>query len=232
MYGFPTQTQQETIDALEVVRQLFEEEVLQSGFWHQFAMTAHSPVGLDPKAYKLNHTGPKFEGFAENDFFHEDPTGAKHEKFSEGLRVSLYNYMHGLGLEENLQLWFDFKTPKTSIPKRFIYNSLRNQSASYRHTIRIVWLGNIPNLVVETHAKKRVAYFEFYDKKQEFEIELDTDKAEWLLQALHLAHFSTADKIFLEDLKKSFEQTFSSAFESFWNSKELALLKTNGLLHL
>jgi hypothetical protein len=27
-----------------MVRQLFEVGVLQSGFWHQFAMTAHSPV--------------------------------------------------------------------------------------------------------------------------------------------------------------------------------------------
>jgi hypothetical protein len=42
MYGYPTQTVQETVDSLEMVRQLFEAGVLQSGFWHQFAMTAHS----------------------------------------------------------------------------------------------------------------------------------------------------------------------------------------------
>ncbi len=45
MYGFPTQTEQETIDSLEVVRQLLEIGAVQSGFWHQFAMTVHSPVG-------------------------------------------------------------------------------------------------------------------------------------------------------------------------------------------
>jgi radical SAM superfamily enzyme YgiQ (UPF0313 family) len=44
MYGYPTQTVQETVDSLEMVRQLFEAGVLQSGFWHQFAMTAHSPL--------------------------------------------------------------------------------------------------------------------------------------------------------------------------------------------
>ncbi len=38
MYGYPTQTIQETIDSLEMVRQLFEAGVLQSGFWHQFAI--------------------------------------------------------------------------------------------------------------------------------------------------------------------------------------------------
>jgi hypothetical protein len=39
----PTQTVQETVDSLEMVRQLFEAGVLQSGFWHQF-MTAHSQL--------------------------------------------------------------------------------------------------------------------------------------------------------------------------------------------
>jgi hypothetical protein len=53
MYGFPTQTMQETIDSLEMVRQLFKTGVLQSAFWHQFAMTAHSPVGLDPSKFKV-----------------------------------------------------------------------------------------------------------------------------------------------------------------------------------
>jgi hypothetical protein len=43
MYGYPTQTIQETVDSLEMVRQLFE--VGYKGFWHQFAM-AHSPCGF------------------------------------------------------------------------------------------------------------------------------------------------------------------------------------------
>ena len=32
-------------------RQLFENGIVQSGFWHQFAMTVHSPVGKNPKKY-------------------------------------------------------------------------------------------------------------------------------------------------------------------------------------
>jgi hypothetical protein len=39
------QLKHQEVDSLEMVRQLFEAGVLQSGFWHQFAMTAHSPVG-------------------------------------------------------------------------------------------------------------------------------------------------------------------------------------------
>ena len=79
MYAFPTQTEQETIDSLEMVRQMFEEGVIQSGFWHQFAMTAHSPVGLNPKAFEVEKIGPSFGGFADNDLMHDDPLGANHE---------------------------------------------------------------------------------------------------------------------------------------------------------
>ena len=46
MYGFPTETEQETVDALERVRQLFAAGCIQSAFWHRFAATAHSPIGL------------------------------------------------------------------------------------------------------------------------------------------------------------------------------------------
>jgi len=53
MYGFPTQTVQDTVDALEYVRQLFENGCIQSGFFHRFACTVHSPVGLNPKEYGI-----------------------------------------------------------------------------------------------------------------------------------------------------------------------------------
>lgn len=115
MYGFPTQTEQEIIDSMEVVRQLFETGVLESAFWHQFAMTAHSPVGKEPEAFMVHETGPEFKGFADNDRFHEDLNGVDHSIFSEGLRVSLHNFMLGAGLEEDLSFWFDFETPQSTL---------------------------------------------------------------------------------------------------------------------
>ena len=41
MYGFPTKTVQETVDALEYVRQFFQEDCIQSGFFHRFTCTVH-----------------------------------------------------------------------------------------------------------------------------------------------------------------------------------------------
>ena len=123
MYGFPTQTAQETVDSLEVVRQLFEQSVLQSAFWHRFAMTAHSPVGLAPAEFAVhNHTG--VGTFANNDLVHTDPTGADHDRYGEGLKKSLYNYMHGVGLDHELQEWFAHRIPETSLPPDLIYEYL------------------------------------------------------------------------------------------------------------
>ena len=121
MYGFPTQTAQETIDSLEMVRQLFEAGILQSAFWHLFTMTAHSPVGLDPEKYKVKKVSEAIGTFANNDIEHTDPTGADHESFSFGLKKSLLNYMHGACFDYPLQKWFDHKVPQNNHCTRLYY---------------------------------------------------------------------------------------------------------------
>jgi radical SAM superfamily enzyme YgiQ (UPF0313 family) len=78
MYGFPTQTAQETVDSLEMVRQLFQCGVLKSGFWHQFAMTAHSPVGMNPASYFVKKEHETIGTFANNDLVFSDPKGTDH----------------------------------------------------------------------------------------------------------------------------------------------------------
>lgn len=117
MFGFPTQTEQETIDSLEIVRQLFEYGCIQSAFWHQFSTTAHSPVGKNPEAFGIKITGPEFQGFALNDLFHEDPEGADHAQFSQGLNRALQSYLNGLDFEKPLNEWFDFEVPGTTHPR-------------------------------------------------------------------------------------------------------------------
>lgn len=128
MYGFPSQTAQETIDSLETVRQMFEFGLIQSGFWHRFAMTAHSPVGLDPDKYGCRITEPPFGGFARNDVQFESLTGCDPELFGEGLRISLYNYMNGAGFDLPLYRWFpDIRVPRTSLPPNYIEKILSNE---------------------------------------------------------------------------------------------------------
>ncbi len=124
MYGFPTETDQETIDSLEVVRQLFENNCIQSAFWHQFTTTVHSPIGKNPAAFDIKITGPKFKGFAQNDLTHKDPTGAKHQKYTKGLNRALNSYLNGKDFEVELGEWFDFQTQSTSLENSLIKRAL------------------------------------------------------------------------------------------------------------
>lgn len=125
MYGFPTETLQETIDSLERVRQLFEAGCLSSAFWHRFSATAHSPIGLDPEAYGIHVRRNPEIAFAENDLEFQDPSGVDHDRLGAGLRKAVYNYMLGIGIEEDVRSWFSFQVPKAQVDPGFIRKSLR-----------------------------------------------------------------------------------------------------------
>jgi radical SAM superfamily enzyme YgiQ (UPF0313 family) len=124
MYGFPTQTVQDTVDALEYVRQLFEAGCIQSGFFHRFACTVHSPVGRHPQEYGVTLQPLPPVSFAKNDVAFFDPTGVDHAPLGVALKKALYNYMHGIGLEEDVRTWFDGKVPRTLVPRHRIARAL------------------------------------------------------------------------------------------------------------
>ena len=131
MYGFPTQTVQDTVDALEYVRQLFENGCIHSGFFHRFVCTVHSPVGQNPEAYGVRLL-PLPEGtFAKNDVGFVDPTpmppGVDHDLLGQGLKKAIYNFMHGVGIESDVRQWFDLpkgQCPKSTVPRHKIAKAL------------------------------------------------------------------------------------------------------------
>jgi hypothetical protein len=127
MYGFPTQTVQETIDSLEYVRQLFENGCIQSGFFHRFTCTVHSPVGKNPEAYGIELIPLPKITFAKNDIGFIDPTGTDHDALGQGLKKAIYNYMHGVGFEADIRSWFDMQepTPKSTVSRQFIAKALQ-----------------------------------------------------------------------------------------------------------
>ncbi len=107
MYGFPSETEQETVDALERVRQLFAAGCIQSAYWHRFSATAHSPIGLEPQRYGITLRPPPEVMFAHNDVAFDDPVGTDHDFLGAGLRKALYNYMLGVGLDADVRTWFE-----------------------------------------------------------------------------------------------------------------------------
>lgn len=233
MYGYPTQTIQETVDSLEMVRQLFEMGILQSAFWHQFAMTAHSPVGLNPEAFGVTPVKQEIF-FANNDIDFTDKTGIDHGKFSFGLKKSLFNYMHGINFEIPLQEWFDFKIPRTTIHPDYIHDCLLEEDDfKFKGNSKIIFLTQ--NVIAENRIKtKKKSVYPYtkitaHLKTNVVSIDLEQQEAEWLLHTFKENTIENQKKPTLQQLKDNFEEKLED-FELFWFSRPIQQLKENGLI--
>lgn len=236
MYGYPTQTVQETVDSLEMVRQLFEAGVLQSGFWHQFAMTAHSPVGMYPERFGVVKETETIGTFANNDINYIDKTGIDHNKFSFGLKKSLFNFMHGICFDYELQDWFDFKIPRTKISANFIEHALKDDDHfNTKPTAKVVWIGGKPSAEFFTKSKKgntwEMASLTFHDKRESFTVQTNKIEGEWLVSILEKIHISNEKVFSFAEVKADFETEMEN-FELFWYSKPVNTLREFGLLVL
>jgi len=238
MYGFPTQTAQETVDALEVVRQLFDAGIVQSGYWHRFSMTAHSPVGKNPAKYQVAAIGPEPGPFAWNDLWHDDPLGTDHEQFGPGLAKSLYNYMHGVALREPLSFWFDFKTPRPTVPRQLIQQALGepDKPDAAQPNRRLFWLGNVPELELRTTGgtgpkdkQTTRAVLTCYEQAEDFEVKTTPLIGPWLHQLLTRLSTDYDTKILLKEAAASFPAGAGS-WENFLQSPAWQLLREKGLL--
>ncbi|WP_316829477.1 B12-binding domain-containing radical SAM protein [Pedobacter aquatilis] len=236
MYGYPTQTVQETVDSLEMVRQLFEAGILQSGFWHQFAMTAHSPVGMYPEKFGVVKETERIGTFANNDINYRDKTGIDHNKFSFGLKKSLFNFMHGICFDYQLQDWFDFKIPRTKIAPDFIEKAIQEEHHfNTKPTAKVIWLGSKPEAEYFTKTKKgnswEMASLTFHDKRESFTVQVNKNEGEWLVSILERIKATGENIHSFQELKSDFETEMDN-FELFWYSKPVNTLREFGLLVL
>jgi hypothetical protein len=235
MYGYPTQTVQETVDSLEMVRQMFEKGILHSGFWHQFAMTAHSPVGMFPEEFGVIPEQNQIT-FANNDIQFKDKTGINHDQFSFGLKKSLFNFMHGICFDYELHEWFDFKIPDTTVSPDFINDALANEvNFITKPSAKIVWIGGKPITKLLTKSKKgntwEMMQLTFHNKQNTIEITVDKDKGAWLVRTIDEISVGNEGIKTYAEIKLDFE-TYFDDFELFWFSKPLQQLKNKALLTL
>ena len=235
MYGFPTQTIQETVDSLEMVRQLFETGVLKSAFWHLFTMTAHSPVGLAPENYKVKKVSDTVGSFANNDIAHIDTTGANHEIFGYGLKKAILNYMHGACFEFPLQKWFEFKIPKTSIAPNYIQTELDAVEIG-SNNYKAIWTGLMPNSTMVQRTKKGSKWEEmnlrFETNKNTISIHVDPEKGKWFVNLLSIIHVDASTGLPLADIKASYLAAGLEDFDLFWDNKPINALHKAGLLRI
>ena len=178
MYGFPSETIQETMDSLERVRQLMAADVIQSAFWHRFTATAHSPIGLKPAAHGLRILGPEFQGFAHNDLLHDDQTGATPEWIGEGLRRSMLNFLEGRGFDMDVRGWFEQPAPKPRVAASWVRRLLKDRSAKDDPKLerRFVWLGETPVLTSTGRTTRLV----LPERESLCTVTLPIQEAEWI----------------------------------------------------
>ena len=120
MYGFPGQTEQETVDALEVVRQLFRAGCLHSAYWHRFALTVHSPIYRDPRRFGIRVGTAGRARFARNEAAFTDGKRTDHAELGRALHRAAYNYMSGVGIDEDARLWFESEVPRPRLRKNAV----------------------------------------------------------------------------------------------------------------
>ncbi|MBR1850097.1 MAG: radical SAM protein [Bacteroidales bacterium] len=133
MYGFPTETLQESVDALETVRQMFSQDLVQSAFWHRYAMTCHSPSGREPERFGARRTTLEPNPFCNNEVDWAPIDRADGEPqfdydidaVGSALRVATYNFMNGLGLERPVRSWFPIRVPNPSATPKKPHKSRR-----------------------------------------------------------------------------------------------------------
>lgn len=113
MYGFPTETEEEAFGALGFVRGLFRQNLLQSAFWHRFALTVHSPIYRDPARFGITvheeapgaRQGRRPRRFCRNEIFFEEPGAPDWDVIGRALDLALYNYLEGRGLDKEPKEW-------------------------------------------------------------------------------------------------------------------------------
>ena len=234
MYGFPTQTEQETIDSLEMVRQLFELGVIQSGFWHQFAMTAHSPVGMSPESFGAKAILTESGDFAHNDIPHEDVDGADHTLFSNGLKKSLFNYMHGACFDFPLQEWFDFEIPETTVAEYEMEMAVQNNPGNtLTDSSKIVWIHSIPQATYDTKKQKgkiiKRCKFEIHTNQTTTTAVFNETQGRQLHKLFKHLLPQTAKTLTVAEFRQLYESDSSESFDKLLKSQGWQTLKATGL---
>jgi len=239
MYGFPTQTVQETIDSLERVRQLFQAGVLQSAFWHRFIATAHAPIGRDPSAYGIQIVGPNRGDFAWNDLEHQDPSGADHSLLEAGLERALHHFMIGEGLETPVEDWFDMPVPSISVPSSAIETALADPSGDGRgaRNRRVVWLGRAvaPPSGSESPSGAGLRSLRLLGHFRDATLRLPMDRAHWLRQLLNGVRPNGRPDVpypLLDEVLRSFPDGDLEEVRRFLRSQSWLELREAGLLLL
>ncbi len=248
MYGFPSQTAQETIDALDVVRQLFHHGLLTSASWAQFGVTPHSPIGRNPEEYGISLRPIPGDSFIQQIIAHDDPAN-DHERFDKGLNTALRFFAMGMHTDKSVDGWFDFPVPKTTVDPNLMANVLKQRArklakppSRIHRDKRLVWLGPAPSVrsLPMMPGTAPMAELVLHGVDEDHTLPMPKGQAEWLARMLKQARPCENGPILLNYLEASYEiaglngKTYpvshEASFEGFMLSPAWLTLCQHGLI--
>ncbi len=225
MYGLPTQTLAETIDALETVRQMFKAELIGSAFWHRYAMTLHSRSGANPEEFGVRRKGSTLNPFANNEIAFAENRNYNIVEVGEALNLSLANYLLGSGLDKPVEKWFRTKVPQPSVEPTLITDHLIKPDSCriYSDTARLVWIGAKP---IRTEEGLMV-----HGNSESKEIKFAPAEADFLMEVIARASDLNSTLRFAE-VKEIYAHYSEEPFIVLYHSKKWDRLRALGLLQL
>ena len=119
IYGFPTETANETVNSLEIIRQMFASGIINSAYYHRFTLTVHSPVFKNPDKYSISIKRKKPNTFANNDVSYSEKNMNDIDMIEHGLNNAIYNFNSGNCIDADINSWFENKCHIT-IPGDFV----------------------------------------------------------------------------------------------------------------
>ena len=147
IYGYPGETPRDTVDSLEILRQLMRAKYLRSGFHHRFNATLHSPIGRKPELYGIRVTGPKFEGFAHYNlnYEREDPASPYVEETYRAVLSAVRAYGVGIDVDEPITRYLPLdRYPATTIAPDYVARIAATPDPAAKGD-RLCWLGGAPH---------------------------------------------------------------------------------------
>lgn len=234
MYGFPTQTIAETVDSLEIVRQLFKNGLLSSAFWHRYAMTCHSPSGLEPERFSVKIKNKNPNSFANNDLYFAEDRRYNVVMAGDALKTALYNYMVGEALDKPVHKWFQGKQAETSVRETLVSEQFirPDDSRIYDPKARLLWIGNelTPNNEgVVVHTNSHFKHINFTAAERDFLIEICSQATD--LDSV--MRFGDVEAVFERHCGGDKNKGSKNAtFLEFYHSKKWDILRGYGLLQI
>lgn len=226
MYGFPSETLQETVDSLEVVRQMFRAELINSAFWHRYAMTVHSPSGSDPDKFGAKVRDSEPNSFANNEIGFSETRDYNIKTAGEALNEALANYLYGNGIDKAAHKWFKTKDVQhTTVENSLITDHLIKPDASriYDPAARVVWIGAEPERTAEG--------LKLRSKSKEKNLTLTGEMTDFVAEFIPAAS-DLSRKTTFADAAEIYRKYSDEPFVMFFLSKKWDVLRSFGMLKL